>query len=69
VFPGTSYKKRYELFCRRLIRERLYDSACFVTSSEEPGSPIGEPAGDLSFSRFAAKIRGRAKMLLEVEGA
>jgi hypothetical protein len=49
--------------------ERLYDSACFVTSSEEPGSPIGEPAGDLSFSRFAAEIKGRAKMLLEMEGA
>ncbi len=67
VFPGTSYKQRYEIFCRRLVRERLYDAACFVTSSEEPGSPIGEPASDLSFSRFTAEIRGRAKALLVVE--
>jgi Restriction endonuclease XhoI len=69
VFPGTSYKKRYEIFCRRLVRERLYDAACFVTSSEDPRTPIDEPANDLSFARFAGEIRGRAKMLLEVEGS
>jgi Restriction endonuclease XhoI len=66
VFRGTSYKERYLMFCRRLVRERLYDAACFVTSSEAPGNPIGEPAADLSFARFAAEIRGRAKLLLEV---
>lgn len=66
AFRGTSYKERYEIFCRRLVRERLYDAACFVTSSEAPGSPIGEPATDLSFARFAAASRGRAKLLLEV---
>jgi hypothetical protein len=66
VFRGTSYKERYLIFCRRLVRERLYDAACFVTSSEAPGNPIGEPAADLSFARFAAEIRGRAKLLLEV---
>jgi hypothetical protein len=69
VFRGTSYRDRYELLCRRLIRERLYDAACFVTSSEDPSSPITEPAADLSFSRFAAEIRGRAKALLEIEKA
>lgn len=67
AFKGASYKKRYEIFCRRLIRERLYDAACFVTSSEDPASSIEEPAGDLSFSRFAAEIKGRAKTLLEIE--
>jgi hypothetical protein len=66
VFRGTSYKERYETFCRRLVRERLYDAACFVTSSEAPGSAIGEPAADLNFARFTAEIRGRAKLLLEV---
>lgn len=67
AFKGASYKKRYEIFCRRLVRERLYDAACFVTSSEEPGSPIEEPASDLSFARFTAEIKGRAKALLEVK--
>jgi hypothetical protein len=69
AFRGASYKKRYEIFCRRLVRERLYDAACFVTSSADPGSPIEEPASDLSFARFSAEIKGRAKALLEVEQA
>ncbi len=69
AFWGTSYKDRYEILCRRLVRERLYDAACFVTASEDPSSPMTEPAADLSFSRFAAEIRGRAKALLEIENA
>ena len=69
IFRGTSYKDRYEILCRRLVRERLYDAACFVTASEDPSSLITEPAADLSFSRFAAEIRGRAKALLEIENA
>jgi hypothetical protein len=67
AFKGASYKKRYEIFCRRLVRERLYDAACFITSSKDPSSLIDEPANDLSFTRFAAEIRGRAKALLEIE--
>jgi len=38
VFPEfieTSYAKRYELFCRKLIRERQYNSACFITSDRK----------------------------------
>lgn len=67
AFRGASYKERYEVFCRRLVRERLYDAACFVTSSEDPKSAIEEPASDLSFARFAAEIRGRARALLEID--
>ncbi|HEV3319592.1 MAG TPA: PaeR7I family type II restriction endonuclease [Solirubrobacteraceae bacterium] len=64
VFLGASYKKRYEILCRRLIRERLYDAACFVTASADLGSPIHEPASDLSFLAFANAIRARAAGLL-----
>lgn len=67
VFKGSSYKKRYELLCRRLVLERLYDAACFVTSSADPKSPIHEPARDLSFDNFGAQIRGRAAQLLVVQ--
>ena len=28
VFTDASYAKRYEILCRRLVRERLYTSAC-----------------------------------------
>jgi hypothetical protein len=64
AFKGASYKKRYELLCRRLLRERLYDAACFVTASAEPRSPINEPADDLSFAAFMAVIRAREAHLL-----
>lgn len=36
-FRGTSYAKRYELLLLRLIRERLYDSACLLISRQERG--------------------------------
>jgi hypothetical protein len=63
VFRDASYKKRYELLCRRLVLERLYDAACFVTSSADSGSPIHEPAKDLSVEHFIRQIRGRAVQL------
>ena len=31
-FDGASYAKRYELFCRKLVLERKYSSACFLMS-------------------------------------
>ncbi len=49
-FKDTSYAKRYELFCRKLVRERHYLGAAFLLSTEESG-PSGhfiEPAADLS---------------------
>lgn len=64
AFRGASYKKRYELLCRRLLLERLYDAACFVTAAEDPQTPIHEPADDLSFGSFARAIRARAAALL-----
>ena len=67
VFKDASYKRRYELFCRRLLLERLYDAVCFVTSSAKPNSPIHEPADDLTFMAFMAAIRARAAFLLALE--
>jgi hypothetical protein len=66
-FQGASYKRRYEIFCRRLLRERLYDAACFVTSSAADGARIHEPAPDLSFDAFMRAIRARAAALLVSE--
>src|SRR5437867_7599342 len=40
VFPefrNSSYAKRYELFCRRLVRERHYDCSAFLMSNPETG--------------------------------
>lgn len=64
ALKNASYKTRYEVYCRRLVRERLYDAACFLTSSADPGSEIHEPAEDLSFAAFMTAIRARAAALL-----
>jgi hypothetical protein len=68
VFINASYKKRYEIFCQRLVRERLYDAACFLTSSPDRRSPIHEPRRDLNFASFVAAIKARAAALLALEG-
>lgn len=67
AFVSASYKRRYELLCRRLVLERLYDAACFVTAAAGLTTPIYEPAPDLSFNAFDRAIRGRAAALLAAE--
>src|SRR5690242_9630500 len=40
VFPefvNASYAKRYELFCRRIVRERHYNSSTFLLSEPKTG--------------------------------
>lgn len=61
VFPefiNASYAKRYELFRRRLVRERHYNSAAFLTSDPETGlkGTFCEPAADLKFLQFAKSL-------------
>ncbi len=69
-FRNASYQERAEVFCRRLMLEQLYDSACFVVSSKDPEAAVLQPAGDMAFSRFAASIKGHARYILELgEGA
>lgn len=36
-FQGASYAQRYELFCRRLVLERLYNGACLLMSTDDDG--------------------------------
>jgi hypothetical protein len=66
-FRGASYKRRYEILCRRLLLERLYDAACFVTSKASVRTRVIEPAADLSFEAFARAIRARAAALMVTE--
>src|SRR5208337_3626747 len=64
VFPefvGTSYRRRYELFCRKLVFERHYTASAFITSTAGEGSMglFSTPADDLSPERFAKILLGR----------
>jgi hypothetical protein len=61
VFPefvGASYMKRYELFCRKLVLERHYTSAAFITSNRETGlqGRYDTPATDISIDQFARTL-------------
>jgi len=66
VFEGASYKERYEIFCRRLSRERLYNAVSFATAPRDATGPIVEPAPDLSFDTFAAAIKARADFVMSL---
>ena len=55
AFQKRSYAKRYELVCERLVRDRLYDAACFFTSNARTGKQgeYKEPNQELSIKNFA----------------
>lgn len=61
VFPefvNASYAMRYELFCRKLVRERHYNVAAFLLSDKTTGlrGRYTEPAEDLTFDIFARSL-------------
>ena len=62
AFQELSYAKRYELVCERLVRERLYDAACFFTSNAKDGSRgiCSQPNRELSIRNFAISLHARA---------
>ena len=61
-FQGASYGKRYELLCKRLVRERLYDAACLLTSTASEGvkGDYKVPSTELGIEHFAASLTAHA---------
>lgn len=61
-FKEASYAKRYEILLTKLVRERLYDSACFLMSSAKDGSKgkYREPAPELNFANFISSLMAKA---------
>jgi hypothetical protein len=61
-FKNASYAKRYELFCERLVRERLYDSTCLILSNETEGlkGKFNEPNQELAFKTFVTSLTAHA---------
>lgn len=65
-FRGASYAKRYELFCQKLVRERLYSASCLILSNRETG-PKGEfrePSAELTFEGFTSALTGHVSGFL-----
>jgi hypothetical protein len=64
VFPefrNASYRDRYAILIEKLLRDRLYDGACFLlseTASATTGE-YAEPHPELTFSKFVAPLLAR----------
>jgi hypothetical protein len=69
AFKGASYCRRYELLCKRLVQERLYDVACLALSSNARPASVKHPAPDLSFLLFASAIKSQAAKWLALTEA
>lgn len=65
AFQGKSYAQLYEMCCLRLVRERLYDSACFFTSNKIDGlsGKYSQPNPELSIRSFAISLYARASVI------
>jgi len=61
-FKNASYIERYQALLTKLVRERLYDSACFLLSPADDGAAgaYREPDPELTFEKFAASLTATA---------
>ena len=60
-FADASYKRRYELFCNKLLLERQYSAACFLTTGIDENSGIITmdcPNQSLSYRSFITSLLG-----------
>lgn len=59
-FKNASYAGRYELLLRKLVTERLYNSAAFLMATDKGGlsGEYSEPAKDLSMNTLLASLAG-----------
>ncbi len=61
-FSDTSYADRYNIFCTRLVRERLYDASCLLLTPQENTKGVySEPNPELSFFNFVTSLQGRIR--------
>ena len=69
-FKSASYAKRYEIFCERLVRERLYDAMCLLLSDRTNGldGRYSEPNAELDFKTFATSLSAHAIAFAKMRG-
>lgn len=69
-FRGASYARRYEILLTKLVRERLYDGACFLmsTAGRGPQGEYSEPSEELSFEKFLTPLLARVIAASKLSG-
>ena len=57
-FKRASYRERYAILLEKLLRDRVYDSACFLLSSRDSAKDGGytEPHPELTFAKFITPL-------------
>lgn len=60
---GKSYIQRAQFLCSRLMLERIYDRAWFVTADPVEGSVL-EPDPEMTWAKFKAAIKGAVEQAL-----
>ena len=68
VFPEfklASYRDRYAILIEKLLRDRLYDGACFLLSSESAAATGDyiEPHPELTFAKFVTPLVAQAAII------
>lgn len=60
-FKQASYSRRYGILLEKLLRDRIYDSACFLTSTTIRGitGVYAEPHPELTFAKFVTPLVAR----------
>lgn len=70
-FKDASYARRYEIFCLRLVRERLYNAACLILTPQKGGlhGEYREPSEEVSFLHFATSLSAHASSFARLRGS
>lgn len=66
-FQGASYRDRYAILIEKMLRDRLYDGACFLLSQTE-SSDTGEytePHAELTFRKFITPLLARVATIFD----
>jgi hypothetical protein len=61
-FKGASFRERYAILIEKLLRDRLYDGACFVISDGTSAATgdYAEPHPELTFAKFVTPLVAQA---------
>ena len=64
-FKQASFGDRYGILLEKLLRDRLYDGACFLLSTATAGitGDFVEPHPELTFAKFVAPLLARVSSI------
>lgn len=61
ALKNSSYARRYEILCERLVLERKYNTACLTLATRTNPTAISFPQASINFRQFAAKADAFAR--------